>query len=262
MESSSSSHHLLKEQNNNTEWLEDGEIKAIPKDLIKGKTLVATIHEPTLLEESFQNIEIRGNLQDTLLTTLPGHLTDKLAMNDLERESVFMEQTSQSVSQVIKTLCERGIPYRRPDDYFAEMVKDDKHMGKIEERLMAEKERLERIQRKKEEREAAKLSKQLQLEREKEKKQKTKQFQENVEQLKKQRKKNSDKTMEYWEEEEEEDDDFPVELLEVEEMGAGKRKWSATEKKKKPKVAISRGIVKKRKPKGRYFSKNKPTRGR
>ncbi|GJQ14583.1 hypothetical protein GpartN1_g6374.t1 [Galdieria partita] len=244
------------QQNNNIAWLEqDGELTAVSKDLIKGKTLVTTIHEPALLEECFQTMEIRGSLQETLLATLSGHLTDKLAMNDLERESVFMEQTAESVSQVIATLHKLGFPYRRPDDYFADMVKDDKHMEKIQERLMAEKERVERIRKRKEEREAAKQAKQLQLEREKERKQKSKQFQENVEQLKKQRKKKNTRTMEYLEQEDD-DDDFPVELLEVEEVGRSKSHWSATEKKRKQKVAVGRGIVKKRKPKGRYFSKS------
>jgi rRNA-processing protein EBP2 len=32
-----------------------------------------------------------------------------------------------------------GIPFRRPDDYFAEMIKDDKHMGKVKNVLLKEK---------------------------------------------------------------------------------------------------------------------------
>jgi flagellar biosynthesis GTPase FlhF len=239
---------------NDASWLEEsGELKAIPKDLIKGKTIDTCIYEKALLEECAQ--VIRSDVQnDTLLGTLAGHLPDSIAMNDLEREAVFMEQTAQSASQVIAALHKLGIPYRRPDDYFAEMVKDDKHMEKIQGKLLEEKERLQRIQKRKEEKEAAKQAKQLQVEREKQKKQQAKKFQENVENLKEQRKKKKmnnklKATSEYSEgEEQDDDDDFPVELLDVEEFsGNSKSHWSAN-KKKRPKVAVNRGIIKKRKP--------------
>lgn len=44
---------------------------------------------------------------------------------------------------------EAGVPIDRPQDYFAEMVKDDAHMEFIRSKLAKQKERLERIEAKK-----------------------------------------------------------------------------------------------------------------
>ena len=61
-----------------------------------------------------------------------------LVNDDLKRELVFYEQALSAV-KAAKILCEKEkIPFNRPDDYFAEMVKSDSHMQKVRQALVDE----------------------------------------------------------------------------------------------------------------------------
>ena len=74
------------------------------------------------------------------LASLPFHIhqsitsssLDEIDVNDdLNRELAFYKQALDAVQQGRKQLLEEGIPFSRPADYFAEMVKDDEHMDKV-----------------------------------------------------------------------------------------------------------------------------------
>lgn len=57
-------------------------------------------------------------------------------LNDFKREMMFMRQAQATIMDAIPRLKALGLPTKRPDDYFAEMVKTDSHMHKIRENLM------------------------------------------------------------------------------------------------------------------------------
>ena len=59
------------------------------------------------------------------------------ANDDIKRELAFYEASVKAVMDGRKKLKENGIPYLRPDDYLAEMVKDDKKMKLIEQKKNA-----------------------------------------------------------------------------------------------------------------------------
>ncbi|KAK8798359.1 hypothetical protein WA588_003441, partial [Blastocystis sp. NMH] len=54
--------------------------------------------------------------------------------DDIKRELAFYEASVKATMEGRKMLKENGIPYLRPDDYLAEMMKDDKKMKMIEKR--------------------------------------------------------------------------------------------------------------------------------
>ena len=56
--------------------------------------------------------------------------------DDLNRELAFFKQSLDAVVEARQTLLKEGIPFSRPKDFFAEMVKTDEHMDKIKSRLM------------------------------------------------------------------------------------------------------------------------------
>ncbi|KAF2438345.1 Ebp2-domain-containing protein [Karstenula rhodostoma CBS 690.94] len=58
--------------------------------------------------------------------------------DDLNRELAFYKQSLSAVKDARGLLKKEGAPFSRPADYFAEMVKDDEHMGKIKAKLMDE----------------------------------------------------------------------------------------------------------------------------
>jgi rRNA-processing protein EBP2 len=58
--------------------------------------------------------------------------------DDLNRELAFYAQSLSAVQEARKQLKAEGVPFTRPTDYFAEMVKADEHMGKIKAKLIDE----------------------------------------------------------------------------------------------------------------------------
>ena len=77
-----------------------------------------------------------------------------------------------------------SLPFTRPADYFAEMVKSDSHMERIRQRLLDESAGMKRAEDKRKEREGKKFGKQVQLERIRERQQSKKEVEERLKGLK------------------------------------------------------------------------------
>ncbi|OJI96038.1 hypothetical protein ASPVEDRAFT_48313 [Aspergillus versicolor CBS 583.65] len=60
------------------------------------------------------------------------------ANDDLNRELAFYKTAQSAALLARKLLKKEGVPFTRPRDYFAEMVKTDEHMGKIKKKLYDE----------------------------------------------------------------------------------------------------------------------------
>jgi rRNA-processing protein EBP2 len=58
--------------------------------------------------------------------------------DDVNRELAFYKQSLSAAQEARKLLKAEGIPFTRPTDYFAEMVKADEHMAKIKAKLIDE----------------------------------------------------------------------------------------------------------------------------
>lgn len=58
--------------------------------------------------------------------------------DDLNRELVFHQQCLTAAKEARDMLRKEGVPFSRPPDYFAEMIKSDEHMGKIRQRMTDE----------------------------------------------------------------------------------------------------------------------------
>lgn len=58
--------------------------------------------------------------------------------DDLKRELTFYSQALQAAKFARKALQKEGVPFSRPMDYFAEMIKSDEHMGKVKAKLVDE----------------------------------------------------------------------------------------------------------------------------
>lgn len=51
--------------------------------------------------------------------------------DDMARELAFYQQALEGATIGRTKVLEAGVPFSRPDDYFAEMVKSDEHMAKV-----------------------------------------------------------------------------------------------------------------------------------
>ncbi|KAG7361935.1 rRNA processing protein EBP2 [Nitzschia inconspicua] len=65
--------------------------------------------------------------------------------DDLKREVAFYNTALEAVHQA-RSMCKKeNIPFSRPDDFFAEMVKTDDHMAKVKDRLIFETKKIEAV---------------------------------------------------------------------------------------------------------------------
>jgi rRNA-processing protein EBP2 len=102
--------------------------------------------------------------------------------DDLARESQFYLQSLTAVQSAITQLKSQKIPYLRPADYFAEMIKPDKQMARIKDSLLLESKKMESVEQRKQQKEAKKFAKQVQTQKLQDKHKEKKQ---NMEQAKK-----------------------------------------------------------------------------
>jgi rRNA-processing protein EBP2 len=72
----------------------------------------------------------------SVMTSEPVSIPD--VSDDLNRELAFYAQSLSAVQEARKLLKAEGVPFTRPTDYFAEMVKADEHMAKIKAKLIDE----------------------------------------------------------------------------------------------------------------------------
>ena len=157
---------------NNEEGLKD-KLMEIEKKLDWTETL-HLINEPI---DSPDLTEKYGDL--TLKINRKGEVSaeDKIdtAQHDFKREMLFYRQAQAAILDGIPKLHKFGIRTKRPDDYFAQMLKTDDHMKRVQEHLNSKREALEKSEQAKKMREMKKMGKKIQQEvlanRQKEKKQ-------------------------------------------------------------------------------------------
>lgn len=108
----------------------------------------------------------------TVMSSAPTVIPD--VSDDLTRELAFYSQSLEAAIAGRKALKDEGIPFTRPNDYFAEMVKADEHMAKVKGKLVEEAASKKASAEARKQRDLKKFGKQVQVaklqEREKEKK--------------------------------------------------------------------------------------------
>uniref|UniRef100_A0A1D1Y3F6 Putative rRNA-processing protein EBP2 n=1 Tax=Anthurium amnicola TaxID=1678845 RepID=A0A1D1Y3F6_9ARAE len=105
--------------------------------------------------------------------------------DDIVRELAFYTQALDGARQASAKLHSMGVPFFRPPDYYAEMVKTDAHMLKVKGKLLDEKRKIEEAEERKKAREAKKIAREVQALKLKER---AKQKKEEIESVKKWRK--------------------------------------------------------------------------
>lgn len=97
-----------------------------------------TINNTTALLAAHNSITLPPTLpfsaHQTLLTPTPIHIPD--INDDLNRELAFYKQCLDAANQGRELLSQEGVPFSRPGDYFAEMVKSDEQMGKVKQKMV------------------------------------------------------------------------------------------------------------------------------
>ncbi|GKC26463.1 probable rRNA-processing protein EBP2 [Tanacetum coccineum] len=110
--------------------------------------------------------------------------------DDLARELAFYTQGLEGTREAFAKFQTMGIPFLRPTDYYAEMVKTDTHMEKIKGRLLSEKRRIEEAEERRKARDNKKKAKEVQAQKQKERVKQKKDEIESVKKWRKQRQQN------------------------------------------------------------------------
>ncbi|KAI8147797.1 eukaryotic rRNA processing protein EBP2-domain-containing protein [Fennellomyces sp. T-0311] len=108
----------------------------------------------------------------TVTSSKPVEIAD--SKDDMARELAFYQQALEAVKIGREKVLAANVPFSRPDDYFAEMIKSEEHMAKIRQKLMDEKAQLKASEDAKRQRLLKKYGKKVQVEKQLERqKQKT-----------------------------------------------------------------------------------------
>ncbi|EGN94021.1 hypothetical protein SERLA73DRAFT_189171 [Serpula lacrymans var. lacrymans S7.3] len=124
---------------------------------------------------------------ETLAVTYPESI-DVDVNDDLNRELAFYKQALHSADAARALASKNKLPFTRPSDYFAEMVKSDSHMERIRQRLLDESAGIKKSEDKRKEREGKKFGKQVQMEKLKERGKNKKDMEDRIQNLKRKRK--------------------------------------------------------------------------
>ncbi|KIY51553.1 Ebp2-domain-containing protein [Fistulina hepatica ATCC 64428] len=155
---------------------------AVPRQKIQ-------INDTVALDRIYKDIRLDPSLPwtETLAVTYPETI-DVDVDDDLNRELAL--STAHSLAT------KHQLPFTRPADYFAEMVKTDAHMERIRQRLLDEQAGIKKGEEKRREREGKKFGKQVQVEKLKERERSKKEMEERLKGLKRKRKDMLDTTQE------------------------------------------------------------------
>lgn len=77
-------------------------------------------------------------IHQSVLSTVETAASIPDVSDDLQRELAFYTQSLEAVKIARTRLIGEGLPFSRPKDYFAEMVKEDAHMEKVKAKLVEE----------------------------------------------------------------------------------------------------------------------------
>ncbi|WOL14787.1 putative rRNA-processing protein [Canna indica] len=147
-----------------------------------------SVYNKEALLEKLDDIAWPENVEWIHKLTVDHSQAQEIDVNDdLARELAFYTQALDGTRQAFEKLQSMGIPFLRPVDYYAEMVKSDAHMLKVKGKLLVEKKKIEEAEERKKAREAKKLAKEVQAQKTKERAKLKKEEIESVKKWRKQR---------------------------------------------------------------------------
>ncbi|EDK37370.2 hypothetical protein PGUG_01468 [Meyerozyma guilliermondii ATCC 6260] len=127
-----------------------------------------TINNKAALRDALARIELpwsKHSFQEhqSIVSAEKTELSIKDIYDDTERELAFYKQSLDAAKQAKATLLKLKVPFSRPMDYFAEMVKTDEHMDKLKAKLLEEAANKKASEEAKRQRSLKKFGKQVQV---------------------------------------------------------------------------------------------------
>lgn len=207
-----------------------------------------TVNNKVALKDSLSRIQIQWNKYPfdesqslTYNTNVESDIKD--IYDDTERELAFFKQGLNAAIEGRKQLLALKVPFARPVDYFAEMVKSDDHMDKLKAKLVSEATEKKAREEARRQRQLKKFGKQVQHET---LQQRQKEKRETLEKIKSAKNKRKNNEMSG-------NDDFDIAVEEATAVGSGKQR----EKKQKVRQNVSQRSRQKTSRPGKNRRRNK-----
>jgi len=157
---------------------EKGDIVPHQRLTINNHTALLAAHKRIALPLSKLAFSVHQSVTSSEPTTIPD------INDDLNRELAFYKQSLTAVLEARSQLKKEGIPFSRPTDYFAEMVKSDEHMGRVKQKLVDAAASKKAAQDARRQRDLKKFGKQVQVEKRQEREREKREMLDRVQQLK------------------------------------------------------------------------------
>eukprot|EP00923_Selenidium_pygospionis_P010286 GHVN01017901.1.p1 GENE.GHVN01017901.1~~GHVN01017901.1.p1 ORF type:complete len:379 (+),score=116.93 GHVN01017901.1:131-1267(+) len=128
---------------------------------------------------------------DTLSVTAARSLSEDAVEpgEDIRREKLFYNQTLENVLEAYRRFDTMGVPFSRPEDFFAEMFKSDNHMRKVRAHILDQQKALDIVASRRRMMSDKKFSRAVMIEKKKHKEGIRQKAQQEVEELKRQERK-------------------------------------------------------------------------
>jgi len=127
-----------------------------------------------------------GWVESLDITTPP--VTISNINDDVQREAAFYEAALAATKEGVARLEAEKIPFMRPNDFFAEMLKPDEHMARIKDKLLLEKKKMNVVAERRQQKEQKKYHKQVRAKKQESKAKEKKQHMEELKSMRKKRK--------------------------------------------------------------------------
>lgn len=139
----------------------DSDADVVPYQKVTMNNTKALKHSLGRIQLPWGKSPFEEHLSITSSTTTDQGIKD--IYDDTERELAFYKQSLDAVMNAREQLKKHKIPFKRPLDYFAEMVKSDEHMDKIKGKLVQEASEKKARQDARRQRDLKKFGKQVQV---------------------------------------------------------------------------------------------------
>jgi len=128
-----------------------GAEQPVEEDLTKvnTKALKAKIQEMSTRRYSSIGLPWMERLDVVVDNDEVPRMKDVDAKDDLQREVVFHDYAVQAVMRAKYLFQQENVPFIRPNDFYAEMVKTDEHMAHVKDRLIFESKKIEAFEQRK-----------------------------------------------------------------------------------------------------------------
>ncbi|PWN33702.1 Ebp2-domain-containing protein [Meira miltonrushii] len=190
---------------------EEGDESAIPLESLSDAALAAlpeSVRSQRMYREKINNEDALKRIRDsialgqngkalpwieTLAVSYPKSIQEELGESaevkddDLKRELEFYKQALHAAVEGRNLAKQANLPFTRPSDFFAEMVKSDEHMERVRQKLLDEKAGLKASEDARKQRELKKFGKKVQVEKQLERQRNKRDFEEKVKGLKRKR---------------------------------------------------------------------------